>query len=70
LFHDGSARTGCSQLAVHDDIQPREQGSPTARIGFNYQDEIAVSFFLGMLSVASMLFLAKVSTLVDGRSGM
>lgn len=32
-----------------DDIAPQEEGGPTARSGFNYQDEIAVSFLLEML---------------------
>jgi hypothetical protein len=33
-----------------DDLPPAEQGGPTARTGFNYQDEITVSFFLEMLA--------------------
>jgi hypothetical protein len=32
-----------------DDTAPQEEGGPTARSGFNYQDEIAVSFLLEML---------------------
>ena len=32
-----------------DDTAPHEEGGPTARTGFNYQDEIAVSFLLEML---------------------
>jgi hypothetical protein len=32
-----------------DDAAPQEEGGPTARTGFNYQDEIAVSFLLEML---------------------
>lgn len=33
-----------------DDAVPDEQGGPTARIGFNYQDEVAVSVLLEMLA--------------------
>jgi len=32
-----------------DDATPQEEGGPIARAGFNYQDEIAVSFLLEML---------------------
>lgn len=32
-----------------NDVKPIEQGGPIARSGFNYQDEIAVGFFLEML---------------------
>src|SRR6476469_7869943 len=32
-----------------DDVQPGEEGGPNARRGFNYQDEIAVSFLIDML---------------------
>jgi len=32
-----------------DDAKPREQGGAFARIGFNYQDEVAVSFLIDML---------------------
>lgn len=33
-----------------DDLPPDEEGGPTARIGFEYQDEVAVQFVLLMLS--------------------
>lgn len=32
-----------------DDARPSEQGGPVARTGFNYQDEVAVSFLIDML---------------------
>lgn len=35
--------------SIHD-IRPREQGGPTARRGFTYQDHIAVAFYLEMLN--------------------
>lgn len=35
-------------LSIHD-AKPSEEGGPIARIGFNYQDEIAVSILLEML---------------------
>jgi hypothetical protein len=38
-----------------DHARPSEQGGPTARIGFNYQDEVAVGFFIDMLSDPSIL---------------
>lgn len=38
-----------------DEIKPAEEGGPTARIGFNYQDEIAVSFLISMLEDSSVL---------------
>jgi len=33
-----------------DDAQPVEEGGPSARTGFNYQDEIAVGFLIDMLA--------------------
>jgi Cap4 dsDNA endonuclease len=38
-----------------DDVCPLEQGGPIARIGFSYQDEIAVSFLLEMLQSPTLL---------------
>jgi hypothetical protein len=38
-----------------DDTKPREEGGPVARSGFNYQDEIAVSFLIEMLEKPSLL---------------
>lgn len=38
-----------------DDASPAEEGGPTARQGFNYQDEIAVSFFIEMLEEEAIL---------------
>jgi hypothetical protein len=33
-----------------DHIKPSNEGGPNARIGFNYQDEVAVSFLIEMLN--------------------
>ena len=38
-----------------DDISPDEEGGPIARTGFNYQDEIAVSFLIDMLGNPSII---------------
>jgi hypothetical protein len=38
-----------------DDAKPLEEGGPEARKGFNYQDEIAVAFFIDMLETPSLL---------------
>ena len=38
-----------------DDVKPSEEGGPTARSGFNYQDEIAVAFLISMLEIPSLL---------------
>lgn len=38
-----------------DDAKPGEEGGPTARKGFNYQDEIAVSFLIDMLETPTIL---------------
>lgn len=38
-----------------DDAKPLEEGGPIARKGFNYQDEIAVSFLLDMMDDQSIL---------------
>lgn len=38
-----------------DHAKPAEEGGPVARTGFNYQDEIAVGFFIEMLSTPSLL---------------
>ena len=35
-------------LSVNE-VMPSEEGGPIARVGFNYQDEIAVSFLLEMI---------------------
>jgi len=37
------------------EIAPIEEGGPNARKGFNYQDEIAVSFYIAMLEDQSLL---------------
>jgi hypothetical protein len=42
-------------LASVDDVKPDEEGGPVARAGFNYQDQIAVSFLIEMLEQASLL---------------
>lgn len=38
-----------------DDASPMEEGGPDARKGFNYQDEIAVSFLLDMMEDQSII---------------
>lgn len=38
-----------------DDAKPCEEGGPTARSGFNYQDEIAVGFLIAMLETPTLL---------------
>jgi len=38
-----------------DDAKPMEEGGPVARKGFNYQDEIAVSFLLDMMEDQSII---------------
>lgn len=38
-----------------DDAVPEEQGGPTARKGYNYQDEIAVGFLIDMLEDPTLL---------------
>lgn len=43
--HEDSSKV----LPSVDDIMPNEEGGPIARSGFNYQDEIAVSFLIEML---------------------
>ena len=43
------------ELPSVDDVAPSEEGGPIARSGFNYQDEIGVSFLIDMLEDASVL---------------
>jgi hypothetical protein len=43
------------KLPSVDDVKPIEEGGPIARSGFNYQDEIAVSFLIEMLENPSIL---------------
>lgn len=38
-----------------DEISPEEEGGPIARIGFSYQDEVAVGFLIDMLCTPSIL---------------
>jgi len=38
-----------------EDTEPEEQGGPIAREGFNYQDEIAVSFLLEMIEKPALV---------------
>ena len=45
---NGEQQDGPSWPSV-DDAKPIEEGGPVARKGFNYQDEIAVSFLLDMM---------------------
>jgi hypothetical protein len=41
--------------SVDDDAAPEEQGGPTARAGFNYQDEIAAGFLIEMLETPALV---------------
>jgi hypothetical protein len=54
---EGSADDPASliEFPSADDACPHEQGGPIARIGFSYQDEIAVSFLLEMLQSPALL---------------
>lgn len=47
--------TGGSEWPSVDDAKPAEEGGPLARTGFNYQDEVAVSFLVQMLGAPSLL---------------
>lgn len=38
-----------------DEVKPTEEGGPTARSGFSYQDEIAVGFLIDMLKDPTLL---------------
>ena len=38
-----------------NDASPREEGGPIARIGFSYQDEVAVGFLIDMLRSPAIL---------------
>lgn len=44
-----------SSLPSIDDVKPGEEGGPVARLGFNYQDEIAVGFLIEMLESPTLL---------------
>jgi hypothetical protein len=41
-----------------DNVKPEEEGGPTARIGFNHQDEIAAGFLIDMLERPNVLKVA------------
>ena len=51
---DATADVSSSWPSV-DEGPPEEEGGPTARTGFNYQDEIAVGFLIQMLESPSIL---------------
>lgn len=44
-----------ARLPSVDEVRPTEEGGPTARSGFTYQDEIAVGFLIEMLETPSLL---------------
>lgn len=44
-----------ARLPSVDDVKPTEEGGPTARSGFTYQDEIAVGFLIEMLETPALL---------------
>ena len=46
---------GSQPLPSVDDAKPVEEGGPTARFGFSYQDEIAVGFLIEMLEDSSLV---------------
>jgi hypothetical protein len=48
-------KTNSKTFPSVDDVKPTEEGGPTARSGFSYQDEIAVGFLVEMLEDSSLL---------------
>lgn len=52
---DSSGKAKASVWPSVDYSKPLEEGGPTARKGFNYQDEIAVSFLLDMMEDQSII---------------
>ncbi len=48
-------KTNSETFTSVDDVKPTEEGGPTARSGFRYQEEIAVGFFVEMLEDSSLL---------------
>ncbi|MEZ5591401.1 MAG: dsDNA nuclease domain-containing protein [Gammaproteobacteria bacterium] len=52
---EGDKVDKANELPSVDDAKPLEEGGPIARRGFNYQDEIAVSFLLDMIEDQSIL---------------
>ena len=48
-------KTNSKTFPSVDDVKPTEEGGPTARSGFTYQDEIAVGFLVEMLEDSSLL---------------
>lgn len=48
-------KTNSKTFPSVDDVKPTEEGGPTARSGFSYQDEIAVGFLVEMLEDSSIL---------------
>ena len=44
-----------AELPSVNDVRPREEGGPLARVGFSYQDEVAVAFCIEMLNDPSLL---------------
>jgi hypothetical protein len=47
---DAGLAEAAAELPSVDDVKPAEEGGPTARIGFSYQDEVAVGLALEMLA--------------------
>ncbi len=47
---DADLAEAAAELPSVDDVKPAEEGGPTARIGFSYQDEVAVGLALEMLA--------------------
>ncbi|MBE0581888.1 dsDNA nuclease domain-containing protein [Devosia sp.] len=55
MTHGNQADLATVEWPSVDLAKPAEEGGPNARAGFNYQDEIAVGFFLEMLELPSLL---------------
>jgi len=53
--NEGDKEDKASAWPSVDDAKPLEEGGPVARKGFNYQDEIAVSFLLDMMDDQSIV---------------
>ncbi|CAD5271562.1 conserved hypothetical protein [Bosea sp. 62] len=51
---DAGLAESAAEFPSVDDVKPAEEGGPTARIGFSYQDEVAVGLVLEMLAKPSI----------------
>lgn len=55
MSETGAEDSPPERLLSVDDARPSEEGGPTARSGFRYQDEIAVGFLIEMLGEPSLI---------------